>query len=130
MQAEILISGSLSESLKVLNDILFSTYPGSMLNELLHDQLGYGHTGGLVENKKELIKRMSLPGKPEYKFLQIKDKYIKCINDTAVVRQALKALVCNGSTETPVAIDILQVWIKKGENWQLIERQAVNKLKN
>jgi hypothetical protein len=125
MQTELSISGSLSESLKVLNAILFSAYPGSMLNELLHDQLGYGHTSGLVENKKELIKRISLPGKPEYKFLQIKDKYIKCINDTAMIRQALKATVCNDSTETPVAIDILLVWIKKDENWQLIERQAI-----
>ncbi len=84
------------------------------LQTLLADDLTYVHSSAKMENKSEAIAAM-VKSKPTY---QQKDVKIRISGNTAIVNMKLDVLPAN------THLDILQVWVKKGANWQMAARQA------
>lgn len=96
------------------------------LSHLLNDHVTYGHSNGWVQNKSDIINDLK-SGKLTYNRIENTSMVIAEINsDWATVRTNANANVAG--TNVPafdIKLQILQVWIKAKDGWQLIARQGV-----
>lgn len=96
------------------------------LSHLLNDQVSYGHSNGWVQSKSDIINDLK-SGKLTYNKIEHTLMTIAAISgDWATVRTNTNANVA--STNVPafdIKLQILQVWIKTKDGWQLIARQGV-----
>ena len=98
---------------------------GNKLSELTSDELSYGHSSGKIENKEQFVSCIA-SGESNFVTIELTGQTIKVVNDTAIVRHTLVATT-NDEDKGPgaVKIGILLVWIKNGDRWLLLARQAV-----
>jgi len=84
------------------------------LNALLADDLIYGHSSAKFENKSEAVAAL-VKSKPTYTHRDVK---IRTYGNTVLVNMNMRI--------EPLGFDInvLQVWIKKGKDWQMVSRQS------
>lgn len=94
------------------------------LNQLVADDLSYGHSGGRVDTKASFISDL-LDGKSDFVTIVISDQTIKVVGDAAIVRHTLTADTNDSGKPGKVQIKILGVWQKQGADWKLLARQAV-----
>ena len=97
------------------------------LNQILHKNLTLGHSNGWTETKKTLIE--SLPtSKVHYeKFIPIDSiEMIHSGTDLKTIRRKLIAVGEYEGESFEVQLNILEVWVKEKENWQLLARQSVD----
>ena len=99
---------------------------GAILNHLAADELTYGHSGGLMQNKPEFIHSFT-SGESVFLDIELSNQTIRVVNDTAIVRHTLSANTNDkGKGPGTVKINILLVWIKNAEGeWKLLARQAI-----
>lgn len=94
------------------------------LNQLLHDDLTYGHSNGWAENKKEVVKNL-VSNKLTYK--SIKHKDLKwTVSDRFVSLRSTSNIdyILDGKAGS-LHLHVLQVWTRgSGNRWQLIARQS------
>ncbi|WP_183114871.1 DUF4380 domain-containing protein [Flagellimonas pelagia] len=94
-----------------------------ILNNLFSDELSYGHSGGLIENKEQIIYGLT-QGPFHFETIDIKDQTVRIIGDVGVVRHVLTTNYSeNGKTGT-LKFGILYVWRVENGNWKLLARQA------
>ena len=94
------------------------------LESLVADELSYGHSSGLVENKAEFVDEF-VTGKTVFlDNLTFSDQTIKMAGDAAIVRHRLTADTNNNNIPGKVDIIILMVWKKLQGEWKLLARQA------
>jgi hypothetical protein len=94
------------------------------LNRLAAPSLSYGHSGGVIEDKRQFIE--SLVSR-KYKFLKIElsDQTITVLNNVAIVRHKLSALTYDeGKPQSSIKLGVLLVWLKINDAWQLTARQS------
>jgi len=97
----------------------------TMLENLSAEQLSYGHSSGLIEDKVAFVDAI-VSGKSNFNTIELSDQTIKLAGDVAIVRHKFKAeLVGTGGAINNVNISVLQVWQKQKGKWRLIARQAV-----
>jgi len=96
----------------------------SALNQLVADDLSYGHSGGRVDTKSSFIGDL-MDGKSDFVTIVITDQTVKVVGDTAIVRHTLTADTNDSGKPGKVQIKILGVWQKQGGDWKLLARQAV-----
>lgn len=92
---------------------------------LLSDDLSYGHSSGIIQNKAEFVEEI-MSGKP-VKLTEIKaeNQSITISGNVAVVRHIFTAKGINAAGEVnPVRIGNCLVWKKEKGNWKLFVRQA------
>lgn len=95
------------------------------LNRLSANELTYGHSGGLIEDRGTFIHSM-VSKKFVFTSLDFSDIDIKTIGNTAVVRHSLFAHTADeGKDPGTVSLKVLLVWQKIDGELQLIARQAV-----
>jgi len=94
------------------------------LNQLVADDLSYGHSGGRVDTKSSFIGDL-MDGKSDFVTIVITDQTVKVVGDTAIVRHTLTADTNDSGKPGKVQIKILGVWQKQGGDWKLLARQAV-----
>lgn len=94
------------------------------LEALTAEALTYGHSSGLVEDKKTFIEKI-VSGKSDFETITLSDQIIHVEGKTAIVRHILKAKINDGGKPADVQIKIILVWVKQGKNWKLLARQAV-----
>ncbi len=84
------------------------------LGALLADELTFGHSSAKFENKAECIAAL-VKTKPTYTHRDVK---VRVYGNTAVVDLNMHI--------EPQGFDIavLQVWVKKGKNWQMVARHS------
>lgn len=87
------------------------------LAKLFADELQYSHSNAKLENKAEAIAAIGT-GKPNFKMHEIK---ATVYGNTAVIRA--KATSVNPKTGD-IPLSILQTWVKKGGQWQMVQRQT------
>jgi hypothetical protein len=99
---------------------------GAILNQLAHEELTYGHSGGQMQNKQEFIASFT-SGDSVFIEIEITGQTVRIVGNTAVVRHTLSASTNDkGKGPGSVKISILLIWIKNDEQvWQLLARQAV-----
>jgi hypothetical protein len=99
---------------------------GTVLNQLAHDELTYGHSGGQMQNKQQFIASFT-NGDSVFVTIEITGQTICIVGNTAVVRHILSASTNDkGKGPGSVKIGILLIWVRNDKQaWQLVARQAV-----
>ena len=94
------------------------------LQELVSDQLSYGHSSGRVEGKKEFIENI-VSGKSDFITMDLSEQTISVNGSTAIVRNTLKGQINDNGKPGEVNLKVMLVWHKQGSKWILLARQAV-----
>jgi ketosteroid isomerase-like protein len=81
--------------------------------------------GGRVDTKDSFIGDL-VAGKSDFVSITITEQTIKVVGgDTAIVRHTLAADTLDSGKPGKVALKILGIWKKQGNDWKLLARQAV-----
>jgi ketosteroid isomerase-like protein len=94
------------------------------LANIAAEQLSYGHSGGLIENKAEFVEKI-VSGNSDFVSITLSEQSIAISGKTAIVRQRLDAVTNDGGKPGEAHIKVLLVWQKQGKQWKLLARQAV-----
>ncbi len=86
----------------------------AVLNTLFSDDLTYGHSSAKFETKAEAVAAL-VKTKPTYTHKDIK---VRVYGNTATAHMHINVQPIN------VNVAVLQVWVKKGANWQMVSRHA------
>ena len=112
------------ERVEALTKAVFETKDGNALNDLVSENVSYGHSGGNVEDKKTMVTN-AVASKTEYKNRNFERLSIQVNDKTAILRHNFRAISIVDGKESPLDLTILQVWKKEGGKWRLWARQAV-----
>ena len=93
------------------------------LEDLAAEELSYGHSSGLVENKAAFVDQF-VTGKSVFKTITLSEQIIKMAGDVAIVRHHLTGDTNNNNVAGKADIIILLVWQKQKGQWKLLARQA------
>ncbi|MEP7320978.1 MAG: nuclear transport factor 2 family protein [Saprospiraceae bacterium] len=94
------------------------------LESLLTDQLTYGHSNGLIENKTQCIENL-VSGNSDFVDITQTNQQSNIMGNTAWVRFDLFAHTNNKGVPGETKLKVLLIWVKDGKNWKLLARQAV-----
>lgn len=91
---------------------------------LIADELSYGYSSGLVENKQLFVEKIAT-GKSDFLTITLTEQSIDVSGKLAIVRHHLTATTNDGSVAGTVKLKILLVYQLKKGRWLLYARQAV-----
>lgn len=94
------------------------------LEDLTAEILSYGHSSGLIDNKKEFVEKI-VSGRSDFVFIEMEDVLVNISGKVAVVRHKLHAKTNDNGKPGEVNLRILLVWQKLHGQWKLLARQAV-----
>jgi hypothetical protein len=94
------------------------------LEELASEDLSYGHSTGLMEDKAAFVDAL-VKGKTKFTSLTLSNQSIKIVGDVAIVRHRLTGDTFNNNVAGKVDIIILLIWQKQKGQWKLLARQGV-----
>jgi len=97
------------------------------LNQLVLNDLSYGHSSGKVETKQEFLHAL-LSGSSDFVEINLTDQKIIVQNKTALVRHTLNAKTNDKNVPGAVKLHVLLIWSKEKAGWKLLGRQAVKVL--
>jgi ketosteroid isomerase-like protein len=93
------------------------------LKSLAADEISYGHSNGLIENKAEFVDQF-VTGKSVFKTINLTDQTVKIVGEAAIVRHRLTGDTNNSNVPGKVDLVVLSVWQKQKGEWKLLARQA------
>lgn len=93
------------------------------LKKILHPDLEYGHSNGWIQTKRDVIDDM-YNGKLVYKNMSSGKETVIIDQNVACVRMRNDVTVKMSGKEMDFSLSVLQVWIKKNNEWQMIGRQS------
>ena len=94
------------------------------LEQLTANQLSYGHSSGLIEDKNAYITAI-IDGTSGFTSIDLTEQTISISGDVALVRHKFSAGTDNkGQQPGTVKLTVLQVWQKQKGKWLLLARQA------
>ena len=110
---------------QALNQAIFVKKDSVALENLLGKEIIYGHSGGKVETRQEMIKN-ALANASNYSDVKTEITNVVSEKKIIVVRHIITATenLKDGKT-APLKLGVVQTWIKEGKDWKLIGRQAV-----
>ena len=97
---------------------------GPALENMVSDNLTYGHSGGHIDDKKEFVDKLT-SGRSDFVTMELTGQTISVSGKTAIVRHDLKAQTNDNGKPGEVHLLVLLVWQKQHGRWILIARQAV-----
>lgn len=93
------------------------------LDELTADQLSYGHSGGVIQDKADFIS-VIIAKKTIYHSITLSDATAAIAGNDAIVRHIFSTeFEAEGKPGTS-RVGVLQVWQKHEGRWKLLARQA------
>ena len=114
------------DRVKQLNTAIFINKDSVALEGLMAEKVTYGHSGGKIENRPEMISGAVHSPSTYKNFMMDSATIFFEGKNTAVVRHILKATsVDREGKESPLHIGVLQVWVMQNKQWKLMARQAV-----
>ena len=93
---------------------------GAAFDKLLSNDLTYTHSGGQHETKAEVIKSITT-GKTIIEALEFSDTSVRLYGNVALVKG--KVDLWHSKTNI-VHMNVLHVWVKGPQGWQMVARQA------
>jgi len=112
----------IESSIEALNKAMVSQ-DKSVLDNLTAEDLSYGHSTGLVENKSEFEKAV-LTGAVKFFTIDNTNQSINISENVAIVRCISAIKGNNNGTSLDLKIGILMIWQKQGDHWKLLARQG------
>jgi hypothetical protein len=108
-----------------LTQAIFETKDSTTLEELVSAEVTYGHSGGNIENKTQMV-HGAVSSATKYKDATIERVSIDINKKTVVLRHNFRATsIDDKGVESPLNLGILQVWKKENGKWRIWARQAV-----
>ena len=110
---------------KAVDDLRKAMMSGdkAQLEALVDDKLSYGHSGGVIENKKQFVDVVASK-KTTYKSITLSDASVSVAGDNAIARHVFSAEFESDGKPGTAKVGVMQVWHKSGGNWKLLARQA------
>ena len=96
----------------------------SKLESLVSDQLSYGHSSGVIDDKKTFVDKI-VTGKSDFVSIDLSEQTITVSDKTDIVRHLFKAKTNDGGKPGELQLRIMLVWQKQKGGWKLLARQAV-----
>lgn len=93
------------------------------LEKILHEELSYGHSSGLIETKAMLIESL-ISNNSDFKTMDLTDQTIKIVGKNAIIRHKIFAETSNKGVASTTKLNVLLVFTKVKGNWVLLARQA------
>jgi ketosteroid isomerase-like protein len=95
------------------------------LEKLLHSDLSYTHSSAKNETKADVIKSVTT-GPSTVEDIKFIDNTVRVYGNTALVKGHVDITNKGADGKSTTAnLDILHVWLKGSQGWQLVGRQAV-----
>jgi ketosteroid isomerase-like protein len=94
------------------------------LEHLTAPELSYGHSGGKIEDQVSFINAL-VSGTSDFVTIDLSQQTIKVVGKTAMVRHLLNGTNSDAGKPGVIKIAVLLVWVKQGNDWKLLARQAV-----
>lgn len=94
------------------------------LQKVLHEKLTYTHSSGLNETKADVLKSVT-EGPMTHENIQLSKTTVRIFGDTALVKGIVDFRNSVGGTVSTAHLDVLHVWLKGPQGWQLVARQAL-----
>ena len=108
-----------------LTQAVFETKDSVALADLVSAKVTYGHSGGNIENKTQMVHN-AVTSATKYKDASMERVSISVDKKTAVLRHNFRATsVDDKGVGSPLNLGILQVWKKEHGKWRIWARQAV-----
>ena len=96
----------------------------SALENLIADEVSYGHSGGKVDDKTSFLESV-LTAKNDYKTITISEQTIRMAGkDLAIIRNKFNAEILTAGEIHKPDLSVLQVWQKQKGSWRLLARQG------
>ncbi len=115
----------ISDAVLAVHKAIFVNKDSLTLEAIIATELSYGHSGGKVEDRTEMINNVA-KNRSVYTNLDAKILSVNIQGKTAVSRYLLTGIETKmDGTSTNLKLNILQVWIKEKKVWKLLARQAV-----
>ncbi len=96
---------------------------GAALAKLYHEDLSFGHSSGIVENKAEAVNHM-VTTKVDYQAVDLIDTKIKVQGNLALVNSRVNYKQVTDGKTNDIKLHVLHVWVKTPQGWQMIGRQS------
>ena len=96
---------------------------GAALDKLLHPDLTYSHSSAMTQTKADVIKAVTT-GKATVEDITFSDTTVRVYGNTALVKGKVDIVNNTDGKSTPAHLNILHVWIKGPQGWQMVARQA------
>jgi len=113
---------SLSNALAIFTQSLIEPTQ-EVLDGITDDQLSYGHSSGVIQNKSEFIHDV-LHGSFDFLTIELSNQEITYTNDLAIVRHVFDSKALSNGQEVHVIIGVMLVWVYNSDRWKLVARQA------
>jgi ketosteroid isomerase-like protein len=97
---------------------------GAALEKLLHKDLSYTHSSAKNETKADVIKSVTT-GKSSVEAIEFSGTTVRVYGNTALVKGKVDITNKADGKSTTANLDILHVWVKGSQGWQMVGRQAV-----
>jgi len=94
------------------------------LDDLILDELSYGHYNGKVEDKDSFIDNL-MNGRSDFVSIVLSNQEVIVVGKSAIVRHTLDAVTNDKGQPGSVRLHIMTVWSKQKGKWKLLARQAV-----
>jgi hypothetical protein len=112
------------QQVNLLHKAVFETKDSLVIAKLVGEKLTYGHSGGNLEKKNEMVHKAAI-SPTTYKNISTERISLDFVKKAAIVRLIFRATSIEKGVEAPLNLSILQVWAKEGGDWKLQARQAV-----
>lgn len=114
-----------SDKVMELHKAIFIDKDSLALESLLAYEVNYGHSGGKVENRKDMIENAS-HNKSTYTEIKTEINQVIINGSTAVVRCLLTGTETKEDGKViPLKLNTLQTWVLVKKKWKLMGRQSV-----
>jgi ketosteroid isomerase-like protein len=120
--AESADEASVAQAIEALRKAMLDADRGR-LEELVADQLSYGHSSGRVETKAQYIDVIASK-KTIYKTIALSEPTTAVAGNNAIVRHVFSAETESDGKPGSAKVGVLQVWQKQDGRWKLLARQA------
>jgi ketosteroid isomerase-like protein len=95
------------------------THDVARMNKLLHPDLTYCHSSGSTQDKPTVLQKVGGSAYFEYS-----DTTIRIHGNVALVKNVTD-MRSSGTKNIPNRLNVLYVWVKGAEGWQLIARHPI-----
>jgi ketosteroid isomerase-like protein len=96
---------------------------GAALDKILHADLTYSHSSAMTQSKADVIKAVTT-GKATTEAIEFSDTTVRVYGKTALVKGKVDITNNTDGKSTTSHLNILHVWVKGPQGWQLVARQA------
>jgi ketosteroid isomerase-like protein len=121
-QAEPAEEAAVSQGVEALRKALLDK-DKARLEQLIADQLSYGHSDGRVQTKAEFIDGV-MAGRAVVKSLTFPDLKVGLAGNAAIARHIYASESETDGKPNSVRIGVLAVWQKQDGSWKLLARQG------